>query len=255
MQRIAFISALIVMAVTVLFFTAPVTAQAGSIDNSIYARLLDKHVQGGLVDYKGLKADQAELEKYLGILAEVKVPALSENEAFAYFINVYNAWTLKLILDNYPGIDSIKDIGSFFKGPWSIEFVKLRNKTVTLDDVEHEIMRPRFQDPRLHFVVNCASMGCPRLHDAPFEAETLDATLDMLTSKNINDPYFNSFSNGELKLVKVFDWYGEDWGGEQDKIAFVRRYAKGELQRKLENWSGEIDVDYMDWNWALNDVN
>lgn len=255
MQRIALISAQIVVALTVFVSAAPATAQAGSIDNSIYTRLLDKHVQDGLVDYKGLKADQAKLEKYLGILAEVKVPALSEKEAFAYFINVYNAWTLKLILDNYPGIDSIKDIGGFFKGPWSIEFVELRNKTVTLDDVEHEIMRPRFKDPRLHFAVNCASMGCPRLHDAPFEAETLGATLDMLTSKNINDPYFNSFSNGELQLVKVFDWYGEDWGSEQDKIAFVRRYAKGELQRKLKSWSGEIDVDYKDWNWALNDVN
>jgi hypothetical protein len=224
------------------------------VDNSLYAELLARHVVDGLVDYAGLKADEDKLDAYLAILAAVKTDKLTEMQAYAHYLNVYNAWTLKLILKHYPGISSIKDIGGFFTNPWRIRFVELDGELVHLDHVEHEILRPRFRDPRVHFAVNCASMGCPRLHARPFEPEDLETTLDELTRANINDPAFNRLENGALRLVKVFDWFGGDWGNDAEKLAFVLRYADDELRGRIESRQGGVRIRYTDWDWSLNDV-
>lgn len=224
------------------------------VDNRLYEELLARYVVDGLVDYTGLKAEEGKLDAYLAILAAVKPDKLTEMQAYAFYLNVYNAWTLKLILNHYPDISSIKDIGGFFTNPWRLRFVELDGELVHLDHVEHGILRPRFKDPRIHFAVNCASMGCPRLHGRPFEAEDLDMTLDMLTRKNINDHAFNRFENGTLRLVRVFDWFGEDWGDEAAKLAFVLRYADDDLRGRIESRQGGVRIRYSDWDWSLNDA-
>lgn len=242
----------------VLLGAALVCALAGvahaQVDNSLYAELLDRHVVNGLVDYAGLKRDEGKLDAYLAALAAVDAKKLTEMQAYAYYINVYNAWTLKLILKHYPGISSIKDVGGFFTNPWRIRFVELGGELEHLDHVEHEILRPRFRDPRVHFAVNCASVGCPPLYAKPFEPEDLDEVLDGLTRANINDPAFNRLENGTLRLIRVFDWFGEDWGDDAAKLAFVLRYAEDDLRGRIESRQGGVRIRYTDWDWSLNDV-
>ena len=135
-----------------------------TVDHSIFAGLLQKYVKDGIVNYKNFKSEEQKLDQYLGILNNTNPGELSRNEQFAFYMNAYNAYTVKLILENYP-VTSIKDTGSLLKSPWKIDFVKIGGKTMTLDDVEHNILRPRFQDARVHFAVNCARRwrsGCWR---------------------------------------------------------------------------------------------
>jgi hypothetical protein len=222
-------------------------------DNRLYAELLAKHVRDGLVDYAGFKIEHPKLKEYLEHLAGINPDELSREDAFAYYINLYNAATIDLVLENYPGIDSIKDIGGFFGNPWRIEFITLKGKKVHLDHVEHEILRPDFKDPRLHFAVNCASLGCPPLHGKPFEGKTLDATLDELTRQNMADPAHTRLEGDNLYISKVFDWFGEDWGRKEDKVAFVRKYSSSEQAAEIDQLGGRLDLKYSQWDWTLND--
>lgn len=137
------------------------TLAAQGVDNSLYAGLLKKYVKDGVVNYQGFKNEESVLDKYLKVLEEVDSKILSSNEQFAFYINAYNAWTIKLILSGYPGIKSIKDMGSLFKSPWKKQICRIDGKIITLDDIEHNILRPRFKDPRVHFAINCAAKSCP----------------------------------------------------------------------------------------------
>jgi hypothetical protein len=236
-----------------LAVSAPPAGADAKVDNRLYAELLVKHTRDGLVDYASFKTEHPKLKAYLAYLAGINPDDLSRDHAFAYYINLYNAATIDLVLENYPGIDSIKDIGGFFGNPWKIEFITLRGKKVHLDHVEHEILRPFYKDPRLHFAVNCASLGCPPLHAKPFEGRTLDATLDELTRRNMADPAHTRLEGDDLYVSKVFDWFGEDWGGTQDKVAFVQKYSSGEQAAKIEQLGGRLDLKYSGWDWTLND--
>ncbi|MGD8540694.1 MAG: DUF547 domain-containing protein [Desulfobacteraceae bacterium] len=237
----------------ILAIIAPQAWAAPKVDNRLYAELLAKHVRGGLVDYASFKTERAKLKEYLEYLAGINPDDLSRDDAFAYYINLYNAATIDLVLENYPGIDSIKDIGGIFGNPWKIEFITLKGKKVHLDHVEHEILRPLYQDPRLHFAVNCASLGCPPLHDKPFEGETLGATLDELTRQNMADPAHTRLEGDDLYVSKVFDWFGEDWGKTEDKVAFVQKYSSREQAAKIDRLGGRLNLKYSEWDWTLND--
>ena len=226
---------------------------APKVDNRLYAELLALHTRDGLVNYASLKTEHRKLKKYLEYLAGINPDELSRDDAFAYYINLYNAATIDLIVENFPGIDSIKDIGGFFNQPWKIEFITLKGKKVHLDHVEHEILRPTYKDPRIHFAVNCASMGCPPLHTKPFEGETLIATLDELTRRNMADPAHTRLEGGDLYVSKVFDWFGEDWGTKEDKIAFVRKYSSPEQAAAIDRLGGSLNLKYSHWDWTLND--
>ncbi len=226
---------------------------APKVDNHLYAELLARHTRDGLVDYASFKTEHPKLKKYLEYLAGINPDKLSRDDAFAYYINLYNAATIDLVLENYPGIDSIKDIGGFFGKPWKIEFITLKGKKVHLDHVEHAILRPTYEDPRIHFAVNCASMGCPPLHAKPFEGETLNATLDELTRRNMADPAHTRLEGGDLYVSKVFDWFGEDWGTKEDKIAFVRKYSSPEQAAAIDRLGGSLNLKYSHWDWTLND--
>jgi len=233
--------------VWVCLWAAPLTA---AMDQATYAELLHKYNRNGHVDYAGFKKDEARLDEYLAQLAKINPNPLSRDEQFAYYTNAYNAWTIKLILTGYPGVESIKDLGSLFKSPWKKKFVKLDGKVITLDNIEHDILRPRFNDPRVHMAVNCASKGCPPLWSEPFMGDRLNEQLNAVTRNFINNPVFNRLEGNTLYVSKIFKWFSEDF--DDDVIGFVEKYAEGELKRTITANRSSIEVDYLDYDWALN---
>lgn len=220
-------------------------------DDAPYAALLAVYVQNGVADYAGLKKDEARLNAYLDALASTNPETLSPNDRFAYYINAYNAWTLRLILDHYPGISSIKDAGSLFRSPWKQPFVRLAGRTVTLDHIEHDILRPQFRDPRLHFAINCASKSCPPLASRPYEGPTLDAALDAAARSFVNNPAQVFLRDGTLHVSRIFDWYGDDFGGEDGVWRFIRHYAATPLAKAMDA-AKDHRLVYTAYDWSLN---
>ncbi|MHC1711544.1 MAG: DUF547 domain-containing protein [Solidesulfovibrio sp.] len=233
------------------FFATTPGLAADPVEDGLYASLLTEYVHEGVVDYTGLKLREGALEAVCDLLAGVDADRLPPLDRFAYFINVYNAWTLKLILEHFPGIGSIKDAGSVFRSPWKRKFVRLRGRTVSLDDIEQDILRPRFHDPRVHFAINCASKSCPPLASTPYRGETLDAALDAATRAFINNPREVFMKNGVLHVSRIFDWYADDFGGESGVWDFLRRYAGPELARQMDA-AASRRLAYNDYDWSLN---
>jgi len=221
-----------------------------AVDHGIYADLLQKYVKNGVVEYAGFKKDEAKLTQYLKILEQTDAEALSRSEQLAFYINAYNANTIKLVLTGYPGIKSIKDLGTILKSPWKKDFILLDGKRVSLDDIEHGIIRPRFQDPRVHFAVNCASRSCPPLLSEPYRGDILDRQLDSAVRAFINNPERNYLKDDTLYVSKIFDWYGGDF--KEGVVDFVKKYAEGNLKRALDEKKARIEIGYVDYDWALN---
>lgn len=206
-------------------------ATGPTVDNSLYAELLEKYVHDGKVNYAGFKTEEAKLDRYLKILENVNPESLSRNEQFAFYINAYNAWTIKLILSGYPGVTSIKDLGSLLQSPWKKEIVHINGGVTTLDHIEHEILRPRYRDPRVHFAINCAAKSCPPLRPEPFSGEILDQQLEDSTRSFINDPESYRLEGNEFYVSRIFKWFSEDFN--DDILVFFLKYATGELKN---NW-------------------
>ncbi len=221
-----------------------------TVDHRIYGELLEKYVSNGEVDYGGFKKEEARLGAYLKVLEKVDPESLSRDEQFAFYVNAYNAWTIQLILTGYPGIASIKDLGSLFRSPWEKKICRIDGKVITLDHIEHDILRPRFKDPRVHFAVNCASKGCPPLLAEPYVGSRLERQLDRVTRAFINDPKRYRFEGDTLFVSRIFKWFSEDFN--DDVAGFFLRYAEGDLKKKLESRRGEIEVEYLDYDWSLN---
>jgi len=221
-----------------------------AVDHSLFAELLNDYVENGIVDYQGFKAEEAKLDRYLKVLEKTDTKNLSRNEQFAFYINAYNAWTIKLILSAYPGITSIKELGSVFKSPWKKKIARIDGDVITLDTIEHEILRPRFRDPRIHFAVNCASKSCPPLRSEPYKGDILDRQLTEMTKAFINDPASNRLEGDTLYVSAIFKWYSEDFN--DDIIGFFRKYARGETREVLRARVREIKVEYLEYDWALN---
>jgi len=203
-----------------------------------------------MVDYEALKKDEVLLDQYLKILEETDIDKLSWNDQFAFYINAYNAWTIKLILSAYPGIQSIKELGSLFRTPWKRKIARIGGGIMSLDTIEHEILRPRFKDPRVHFAVNCASRSCPPLRWEPYRGDILDRQLTEMTEAFINDPRHNRLQNSTLYVSSIFKWYSEDF--DEDIVGFFRKYARGDLEVRLKKQAGEIQIRYLDYDWSLN---
>jgi hypothetical protein len=223
---------------------------AQGVDHSLYAGLLKKYVKGGVVNYKGIKNEEATLDQYLKVLEKTDTKALPRNEQFAFYVNAYNAWTIKLILSGYPGITSIKDLGSLFKSPWKKKICRIDGRIITLDDIEHNILRPRFKDPRVHFAINCAAKSCPPLRSGPYRGGELDQQLDEMAAAFINDPSKNRLEGNTLYVSKIFDWFEEDFNG--DILAFFLKFTKEDLKEQLEASQEKIKVKYLDYDWSLN---
>ena len=222
------------------------------VDNSIYGKLLKKYVRDGKVNYAGFKAEEATLDRYLKILENVDPEKLSRNEQFAFYANTYNAWTIKLILNGYPGVASIKDLGTLLKSPWKKEIVRIDGGVISLDHVEHKILRPRYKDPRVHFAINCAAKSCPPLRPEPFSGNILDRQLDDSTRSFINDPKSFKLEDNKLYVSRIFKWFAEDFN--EDVIGFFLKYSTGNLNEELEANSNRIKVKYLPYDWSLNGI-
>lgn len=162
------------------------------------------------------------------MLEKIDTKTLSRDEQFAFYINAYNAWTIKLILTGYPGIKSIKDLGSIFKSPWKKKIARINEDIITLNHIEHDILRPKFKDPRVHFAINCASKGCPPLRSEPYQASVLDHQLDERTQAFINDFRRNRLEQQTLYVSSIFKWFSEDFNN--DVVGFFLKYAQGDLK-------------------------
>jgi len=229
---------------------APSGWSKAAVDHTLYGELLNKYVKDGVVDYQGFKHQEAKLDEYLRVLENTKVSELSRDEQFAFYVNAYNAWTINLILSAYPGIDSIKDLGNIFKSPWEKEIVRINGKVLTLDAVEHEILRAQFKDPRVHFAINCASKSCPPLISEPYRGGTLDRQLDDATRAFINDPKSNYLKGNKLYVSKIFKWFSEDFNNEV--VAFFLKYAEGNFRKELEAQEDKLRIVYLSYDWSLN---
>jgi Protein of unknown function, DUF547 len=254
----------------------PVRAQSPGFDHShaAWTALLRKHVrlvrggQATQVAYAGFKADRAALRAYLDSLSAVTPAAFggwTRAERQAFLINAYNAFTVELILTRYPDLKSIKDLGSLLSNPWKPKGIALLGTQVSLDDIEHAMLRKRgdYDDPRVHFAVNCASIGCPALREEAFVAARLDAQMDEQTLRFMSDRTRNRFSapRGRLELSKIFDWYGEDFRlghrGIGSLPAFAARYADQLADAPADRErirAGGVDIAYTDYDWTLNDA-
>jgi hypothetical protein len=221
-----------------------------TVDHSIYAELLNKYVHQGKVDYRGFKKDESKLDQYLKVLENVDSKNLSRNEQFAFYINAYNAWTIKLILSGYPGVKSIKDLGNILRSPWKKKICRIDGNVITLDHIEHDILRPRFKDPRVHFAVNCASTSCPPLMSQPFLGSTLDQQLDVAARAFINNPKRNYLKGDTLYVSRIFKWFSKDFNN--DIIGFFLTYADDHLKKELEVKKQTIKVNYLRYDWSLN---
>ena len=278
MLKIALFTRGIAVSSLVLFAaTASVYASAEEGLHSTFDNLLSEYVTpisngtSTQVNYDGFKKERTRLNEYLAQLAKVKQSTFdswSKNKQLAFLINAYNAYTIELILTEYPDIDSIRDLGSFFSSPWKKEIAPLLGENRTLDEIEHELIRGTnqstkiYNEPRIHFAVNCASVGCPALREEAYTGDKLDEQLEAQTKRFLADASRNKMSDNTLHLSKIFDWYREDfdrengsWRGTSTLNAFILLY-KDAMQLTEAQVSAlkndTADIEYLDYDWALN---
>ena len=175
-----------------------------------------------------------------------------ENDSYRSVHNAYNAWTINLILSRYPDIGSIKELGSLFSSPWKKNIARIDGELLALDQIEHDILRKRFKDPRVHFAVNCASKSCPPLQGEPFAGSHLNDQLNRAARAFINAPQFNRLEGETLWVSKIFDWFSEDFNG--DVVGYFIKFADVPLKDQLEKNKGRIKVKYLDYDWSLNET-
>jgi len=232
------------------------TSQIG-IDHSAWTGFLSTYLTLGAdgiarVRYADVtEADRRALDSYLAHLQTIEVPQLNRDEQFAFWVNLYNAATLDLILDHYP-VDSIRDIKPhpFAIGPWSMDVVSVLGAPLSLDQIEHEILRGHWDEPRIHYAVNCASIGCPNLKPTAWQGETLDQDLSAAARSYINHPRGARVVDGKLVVSKIYKWFDEDFGGTaQGILAHLKLYAAGDLAADLEPIS---KIDEYEYDWSLN---
>ena len=202
-----------------------------------------------------IASDQTKLSNYISQLENTNVSRLNRAEQKAFWINLYNALTVKVILDHYP-VKSIRDIdispGLFSNGPWGKKLVTIENKKVSLDDIEHRILRPIWKDARVHYGVNCASIGCPNLQSVAYTRNNTEDLLEKGAREYINDDRGAFYENGKLVVSSIYRWFEIDFGGsDAGVIAHLIKYARPELQVKLKSVNRITDTRY---DWKLNDV-
>jgi hypothetical protein len=235
-------------------------ASAVVIDHEDWTQFLRRFLQiddngVALVRYDEISdQDRGNLRDYIARLSSLDFPALNRNEQLAAWINLYNAATVEVILQNYP-VDSIRDItdGLLSFGPWGMDVVTVDGQALSLDDIEHGILRPIWQDPRIHFVVNCASIGCPNLGHSAYEGRDIDERMDRATHVYINNRRGADLDlQGRLVVSGLFDWYDDDFGrNEEEIIDYIRSYAVEPLTGLVD---GATEIEDYRYDWALNDA-
>ena len=213
---------------------------------SIFDSLLQKNVdKTGRVDYQSLKNNETLLDNYLAYIQNNEpTKNWSSNKKKAFWINTYNAYTIKIILNNYP-LKSIRDIKIDGKTAWKIPFVKVGQKRYTLDQIEHKILRKKFNDPRIHVGINCASVSCPRLWNFAFTEDNIAYSLDNLMKVFINDTTRNKISKNNVALSEIFNWFSKDFMKNGTIINYLNTYAAIKI-------SGKASIKYLTYDWSLN---
>lgn len=232
----------------------PVEGHSDPVDHQLFDELLKQYVKpSGFVDYAGLKGDRQKLKSYLAMLTAnpPNDEQWSEEEQLAYWINLYNAFTLDLVLEHYP-LKSIKDIGSsiqipFVNTPWDIKFIKIGDEEYDLNNIEHGIIRKQFDEPRIHFAVNCASISCPNLRAEAYTGERLEQQLEEQTRAFVNDPTKNRIDEKKLQLSKIFQWYGGDFSDYESIVEFIQPYTAIAISKNAKK-------TYLDYDWGLNEA-
>jgi hypothetical protein len=224
--------------------------------HSAWTRLLETYVIAGSdgvnrVDYAALKADPADraaLDAYIDSFADMDLSGTSP-AAFAAWANLYNAVTVRYIVQNYP-LGSIRD-GYLFGGPWKKIKVTADGETVSLDEIEHKILRPRFKTPLVHYAINCAAFSCPNLQAKAWEADTLDADLTAAARAYINNPRGVTVTDSGITVSSIYDWFEADFGGsKQAVIAHLLKYADEDLAKEI---NANPRIRKYDYDWSLND--
>ena len=238
-------------------WTAHDDSSAREVDYDAWTSLLGRYASkasSGVVvfDYGGVSAaDRATLQEMIAAWAAVPVSSLNRAEQQAFWINLYNAATVELVLRHYP-VESIRDTegeGGFLskKGPWDIEVVRVEDEPLTLNDIEHRILRPIWRDPRIHYAVNCASIGCPNLKLTAWTAEAMEADLENAARAYVNDPRGVRIDGGQVTVSSIYDWFIEDFGRSEELVlVHLKRYADPGLAEQLGQ-AGKIDGTAYDW--------
>ena len=229
--------------------------RSDQIDHNAWDELLSSYAVMGdedivLVDYAAIEdGGKDALDSYIASLEQVEISEYPRDEQFAYWVNLYNAATVQVIVENYP-LDSIRDIGLLGQGPWKDKSITVEGRELSLDDIEHAILRPIWQDVRIHYAVNCASIGCPNLALKAYRSDLLEEMLDEAAVAYVNHRRGFAERDGELIASNIYDWYQSDWGTEQDVLAHAREYANEETAELLQD--AEY-IDGYDYDWSLND--
>lgn len=223
-----------------------------SPDHSEWSNILEKFVdEQGFVNYSGLLDNKQSLLNYTTYLSENPPTASwNKNDQLAYWINAYNAFTVLLIVDNYP-IESIKDLNPLLTIPtirsvWTKEWFEIGGKDFSLDYIEHKILRKEFDEPRIHFAINCASYSCPILRREAYEGLRIDEQLDEQARLFINDASRNTLGKDNVKLSLIFNWFGGDFKKGQSLVQFVKLYSDVAID-------DDAKISFAKYDWKLND--
>lgn len=244
--------------ISIILLTASLSSATTNNIHATWNSILQANVTNGRVDYQSIKKNQPQLSSYLNTLATTNPENFSRNDKLAYWINAYNAFTVKMIIDNYP-VKSIKDI----KNPWGQKSWLVGKKLYSLNHIEHKILRKQLNEPRIHFAIVCASIGCPDLQNRAFTGKEIDAQLDhatrnfMQSDKHVRISTKKSFNNKTKKtlhLSKIFSWFTADFTkeGKQTVADFVVKYAKPEIKAAITSAGKKIKIDYLKYDWNLN---
>ena len=209
--------------------------------HSLWTTALKEYVdEKGKVNYLHWKEDTKLLDDYISSLEENPQLLLDKNDSLAYFINAYNAVTIKLILDHYP-LKSIRKLIT----PWRFKRFELEGEKISLNHIEHQILR-KMNEPRIHFAINCASASCPKLFNTAFYAHTMEEQLEEATTLFINDPLRNQLSKKEMAISRIFQWFASDFGTKKERHAFIRKYATQPIDKNAK-------VRFLNYDWQLNE--
>ncbi len=254
----------IVNRIIYLLFAISISAQTNQFDHSLFDEILKANVHGGLVDYQNLIGN-SRLNEYLEIVSKFDPAKFKDqNEELAFWINVYNAYTLSVVAENYP-IESIEDLHSggkilayvFSNTVWDKELVVINGKEFSLNDIEHEIIRKKFDEPKIHFALVCAAVSCPPLRNEAYRGHTLNAQLIEQANSFLNDKSKNQFDliNRKAIISKIFDWYEEDFGdGENDVLMCIAQYLPESLSMSILKNLNDWEIEFLDYDWSLNAI-
>lgn len=209
-----------------------------------WTSMLQKYVSyNGNVNYKAWKTNHATLKKYLKTISGDGIQQdWSRKEKLAYWINIYNAYTVDLVLDYYPTKKGLANVDK----AWHKKFINIAGRTYSLNEIENDIIRPRFNEPRIHFAVNCAAKSCPKLYNKAFNSKELYSQLERLTRQYIQNTIHNKMGKDHVQLSKIFEWYRVDFDNNGGLLNFIKKYSKTTIEDNAK-------ITFLEYNWTLNE--